>query len=105
MLKLLDRYAYIGVGRDDGKEQGEYAAIFYNKERIELLENGDFWLAEQTDSPQKGWDAACIRICTWGKLISSFFSNVHIEDNILKFCITDDDMLESLYAFKVCFYV
>lgn len=85
MLKLLDRYAYIGVGRDDGKEQGEYAAIFYNKERIELLENGDFWLAEQTDSPQKGWDAACIRICTWGKFRDRqtrkefYFFNLHMD--------------------------
>lgn len=85
MLELLERYSYIGVGRDDGKEQGEYAAIFYNKEKIELLENGNFWLAEQTNKPQKGWDAACIRICTWGKFRNKlskkefFFFNLHMD--------------------------
>jgi hypothetical protein len=26
-----DDYDWIGVGRDDGKEQGEYSAIFYKK--------------------------------------------------------------------------
>ena len=85
MLELLERYSYIGVGRDDGKEQGEYAAIFYNKEKIELLENGNFWLAEQTNKPQKGWDAACVRICTWGKFRNKlskkefFFFNLHMD--------------------------
>ncbi len=85
MLQLLDRYSYIGVGRDDGKTLGEYAAIFYNKERIELLEDGNFWLAEETDKPKKGWDAACIRICTWGKFRDNqtkkifFFFNLHMD--------------------------
>lgn len=85
MLQLLDRYSYIGVGRDDGKTLGEYAAIFYNKERIELLEDGNFWLAEETDKPKKGWDAACIRICTWGKFRDKqtkkifFFFNLHMD--------------------------
>ncbi len=85
MLELLDRYSYIGVGRDDGKEKGEYSAIFYDKNQIELLDKGDFWLAEQTDQPQKGWDAACIRICTWGKFRDKksrqefFFFNLHMD--------------------------
>lgn len=85
MLQLLDRYSYIGVGRDDGKTLGEYAAIFFNKERIELLEDGNFWLAEETDKPKKGWDAACIRICTWGKFRDKqtkkifFFFNLHMD--------------------------
>jgi endonuclease/exonuclease/phosphatase family metal-dependent hydrolase len=26
----LKKFAYIGVGRDDGKEKGEYSAIFYD---------------------------------------------------------------------------
>lgn len=27
----LDNYDFIGVGRDDGKEAGEYSALFYKK--------------------------------------------------------------------------
>lgn len=47
----LDGYAYIGVGRDDGKTAGEYSAIFYKKDRIKLLRNGNFWLNETPDTP------------------------------------------------------
>lgn len=60
-------YDYIGVGRDDGKQAGEFSAIFYKTERFEVLEHGDFWLSPETDHPNKGWDAALPRICTWGK--------------------------------------
>lgn len=67
MLGALDNYGYIGVGRDDGNEAGEYSAIFYKRDRIELLDEGHFWLNETPDKPALGWDAACIRICAWGK--------------------------------------
>lgn len=40
LLKGLPEYNYIGVARDDGKTQGEYAAIFYRKSRLKLLEMG-----------------------------------------------------------------
>ena len=67
MLNALDGYDYIGVGRDDGKHGGEHEAIFYKKDRLTLLDHGDFWLNETPEKPALGWDAACIRICTWGK--------------------------------------
>ena len=60
-------YDYIGVGRDDGKQAGEFSAIFYKTDRFEVLEHGDFWLSPETAHPNKGWDAALPRICTWGK--------------------------------------
>lgn len=60
-------YDYIGVGRDDGKQAGEFSAIFYKTDRFEVLKHGDFWLSPETDHPNKGWDAALPRICTWGK--------------------------------------
>ena len=64
----LGNYAYIGAGRDDGQEAGEHSAIFYKKERFEVLEKGDFWFSETPDVPGKGWDATCCnRICSWGK--------------------------------------
>ena len=67
MLKGLDGYDYIGVGRDDGKRGGEHEPIFYKKDKFRLLDHGDFWLNETPEKPALGWDAACIRICTWGK--------------------------------------
>ena len=66
MLQRLDGYDYIGVGRDDGKTKGEYAAIFYDKQKLRLVDSGHFWLSETPEKPGPGWDAACTRICTWG---------------------------------------
>lgn len=85
MLSQLDGYDYIGVGRDDGKQQGEYAAIFYKKDHIKMLDHGQFWLSQDTEHPNLGWDAACIRICTWGHFINQqtkmkfFFFNLHMD--------------------------
>lgn len=64
---FLPNYEYIGVGRDNGVSEGEYSAIFYRNDIYELLDNGNFWLSQTPDVPGKGWDAACTRICTWGK--------------------------------------
>ena len=64
----LPDYASVGVGRDDGKEAGEFSAVFYKKDKFELLDSGSFWLSETPEKPGKGWDAACIRICSWAKL-------------------------------------
>lgn len=82
----LPEFAFIGKGRDDGKEGGEHSAIFYKKDRFKLLKSGDFWLSETPDKPGKGWDATCCnRICSWGEfqdLASKkkfYFFNVHFD--------------------------
>ena len=81
----LPEYDYIGVGRDDGKTKGEYAPIFYQKDKFKALESGHFWLSEITDRPNKGWDAALPRICTWAKFrdlktgFEFFFFNLHMD--------------------------
>lgn len=66
--KELPGYSWFGVGRDDGKTRGEYCPIFYDKNRYTLEENGQFWLSDDCDKPGLGWDAACNRLTTWGKL-------------------------------------
>ena len=63
----LDGYKWIGVGRDDGEKKGEFMAIFYKEDAVELLDSGTFWLSQTPDQPGKGWDAACCRTVTWGK--------------------------------------
>ena len=79
MQARLDGYDYIGVGRDDGKTQGEYEAIFYKRACLRLLDQGHFWLSEAPDKPGLGWDAACVRICSWGKFAKFFFFNLHMD--------------------------
>ncbi|WP_367892732.1 endonuclease/exonuclease/phosphatase family protein [Flavivirga aquimarina] len=68
-MKYLDStlvdFAYIGVGRDDGKNLGEYSAIFYNKKQFKVIDSGTFWLSETPDKVSMGWDAVCNRVCTY----------------------------------------
>ena len=71
VLRLAPQYEYVGVGREDGKEKGEYSAILYNKKRFKLLDKGWLWLSETPNTPSKGWDAACERILTWAILQDS----------------------------------
>ena len=65
MVENLPEYGHIGVGRDDGKRKGEFMAIFYLKDEVELIDGGTFWLSQTPDQVTKGWDAACFRTCTW----------------------------------------
>ncbi len=68
LMKGLDGYDYIGVGRNDGVTKGEYAPIFFRTSRMKCLENGQFWLSETPEvAGSKGWDTSQCRICTWGR--------------------------------------
>lgn len=87
MVDMVDRlpdYNYIGVGRDDGAEKGEYCAIFYRKAKYKVLDSGNFWLSETPDVPSKGWGAKYRRICTWGLFQNKktkelfYFINTHV---------------------------
>lgn len=81
----LKNYDFVGVGRDDGANKGEYSAIFYDTEKLQVLHSGTFWLSETPDKPSKGWDAAYNRVCTYalfkmkkgGKKFWAF--NVHFD--------------------------
>ena len=85
LLKQLTDYDCIGLGRDDGKHAGEHSNIFYDRNKIKLLDHGDFWLSETPEKPGLGWDAACVRICSWGyfKLkgtsLKFYYFNLHMD--------------------------
>jgi endonuclease/exonuclease/phosphatase family metal-dependent hydrolase len=65
----LPEYDFVGAGRDDGKEQGEYSAIFYKKDKFEVIAQNTFWLSETPAIPgSKSWDAAITRIVTYAVL-------------------------------------
>jgi endonuclease/exonuclease/phosphatase family metal-dependent hydrolase len=68
----LPSYRHVGVGRDDGKEAGEFAPIFFDTTRYLLLQSGTYWLSPTPDMPSKGWDAALNRICTYALLQSKY---------------------------------
>lgn len=59
-------YTPIGVGRDDGKTQGEYSALLYRSSRFEVVKSDTFWLSETPNVvASMSWNTACTRICTW----------------------------------------
>ena len=61
----LKDYNFISEGRDGGNN-GEYSAIYYKKEKMNLIETETFWLSETPEIPSIGWDAAINRIVTLG---------------------------------------
>ena len=61
----LNDYDYVGEGRDGGNS-GEYSAIYYKRERMNLIETETFWLSETPEIPSMGWDAVIKRIVTLG---------------------------------------
>lgn len=85
LKRELPEFDYIGIGRDDGEQAGEHSAIFYKRDKFDLLKSGNFWLSEDTTKPNMGWDAVCIRICTWGEFQEKssgkkfYFFNLHAD--------------------------
>lgn len=62
----LANYDYVGVGREDGKERGEFCVIYFDTTRYTVSRHSTFWLSETPDTISVGWDAALERICTYG---------------------------------------
>lgn len=84
ILNLMPGYAYIGTGRDDGMQSGEFSSVFYNTKSLEILEDSQFWLSETPDIPGSiGWEAVLPRVVCWAhfKHIESgftfYFFNTH----------------------------
>lgn len=78
-------YEYVGVGRENGKSEGEHMAIFWNKKTVSMLKWGTFWLSETPEEPSMGWDAACRRTATWALMKDKrtgkkfYFINTHLD--------------------------
>lgn len=57
-------WSYVGVGRDDGQQAGEYNPIFYRPDYWKRISSGTVWLSATPDRPSRGWDAGSNRLCT-----------------------------------------
>ncbi len=60
-----DTWAHVGVGRDDGVTSGEFSAIFYNTQTLELQANDTFWLSETPLEPSRFPGAGSVRLATY----------------------------------------
>ena len=58
------KWEYVGVGREDGRKEGEYTPIIFDSSRFKLDIAKTFWLSETPSRPSRGWDAANVRTCT-----------------------------------------
>lgn len=85
ILDALPQYAALGVGRDDGKTRGEYAAILYRRDAYAVSDTGTFWFSDTPDViASKSWGNTITRICTWARLVDRqgrafWVFNVHLD--------------------------
>lgn len=56
-------YKYRGYPTED-----EAVPLAFKTDRFEIVESGHFWINETPDEKAMGWDAGCLRICTWAVL-------------------------------------
>jgi endonuclease/exonuclease/phosphatase family metal-dependent hydrolase len=82
----LPEYGEIGVGRDDGRTGGEYSAILYRRDRLDVNESGTFWLSDKPETPGSiTWGNACPRLCTWARFVPQppgqafYLFNTHLD--------------------------
>ncbi|MDO8836414.1 MAG: endonuclease/exonuclease/phosphatase family protein [Vicinamibacterales bacterium] len=85
ILAAVPGYAYVGVGRADGRQAGEYAAVLYRTDRFQVRRSDTFWLSETPGVVKStSWGNRIERVCTWAyvedRLGPSFFVyNVHLD--------------------------
>ncbi|MHA1974443.1 MAG: endonuclease/exonuclease/phosphatase family protein [Candidatus Hodarchaeales archaeon] len=74
----LSQYSWIGVGRDDGINKGEFNPIFF-KRRFIPKHSGTFWLSDSPEKCSNTW-GGLNRVCTWVLFKEGFsFYNTHLE--------------------------
>lgn len=83
----LPDFGVVGVGREDGRSEGEFCPIFYRRSRLRVAGGGTFWLSESPDTPgSRAWGAWHPRICTWVRLVDRtrdvafFVYNLHLDN-------------------------
>lgn len=81
LTENLPEYDYVGVGREDGDKDGEFAAVFYKKDKFTASESGNFWISETPEKPSKGWDSACTRVATFVKLTDKENGKAYVHFN------------------------
>lgn len=88
-------YSWYGIKRDSGNVPEtttsysfeEAMAIFWLKDKLDVLDKGTFWLSTTPDQPGKGWDANYNRTATWVHFrvketgLQFFMFNTHLDDS------------------------
>ena len=68
--EAVPAYHEVGVGRDDGRQAGEYSAILYKPDRWRVADSGTLWLSDTPDVPgSMTWGNEITRIVTWARFV------------------------------------
>ncbi len=98
MTGLGNDWSYYGVGRDDGKEEGEYAPILYRNDQWDMINNHTWWLSQTPNVVSKGWDAAHHRVLTWVHLQNK---NSHHKINVFNTHLDDQGVIARTKSAKL----
>lgn len=93
--EALPHHAVVGEGRrrgrcvtsgQDGCDEDEYVALFYDTRRFDMLDHGNFWFSDTPEVPgSMGWGNYVPRMTTWARLADRetgrpfTFVNTHLD--------------------------
>lgn len=81
LKQALPQYGHVGVGRDDGVEEGEFAPIFYLADSLNPIDSGTFWFSRTPNMPgSRHPECHHPRICTWGAFDGYSVYNLHLDN-------------------------
>ncbi len=65
IVEKLPDYAWFGVSRR-GNHEDEHMGVFYRKDRLRVVDSGDFWLSTTPERPgSSSWQMSLPRMVTW----------------------------------------
>jgi len=65
LAKQMPEYAWFGRGRESNGD-GEHMGVFYRRDRLRVIESGDFWLSDTPEVPGGiTWGHLHPRMVTW----------------------------------------
>lgn len=81
LVERLPAFAWFGTSRR-GNDEDEHMGVFYKKNRLRVVEQGQFWLSETPDVPgSQSWNMSLPRMVTWALFESGgrrfYFFNTH----------------------------
>jgi len=83
------RHRWVGVGRADGRREGEFVPVLWRADRFELADHGHFWLSSRPDVPgSKDHERAVVRMATWARVVERgsgqpvFVLNTHLDHRV-----------------------
>jgi len=85
ILSAVPGYGYVGVGRSDGRQAGEYAAVLYRTARLQVRRSDTFWFSDTPGVVKStSWGNQIERICTWAYFEDRegpafYLYNVHLD--------------------------